>query len=102
MRVLYIEVGGFEVLLDDSRAWLTRSKRQEWMRRWKSFLKGSSGDVKGTIPEAVRYHFVSNDVRRHRLISINSISLLPCHGTARWYGRVREGVGGNRKESDNR
>jgi ketosteroid isomerase-like protein len=40
-RVLYIEVGGFEVLLDDSRAWLSRSKRQEWMRTWKSFLKGA-------------------------------------------------------------
>jgi hypothetical protein len=26
---------------------------------------------------------------------------LPCHGTFEWYGREREGVGGNRKESDN-
>jgi hypothetical protein len=43
----------------------------------------NSGDVKGTIPEAVRYHFVSNDVRRHRLISISYISLLPCHGRGR-------------------
>jgi hypothetical protein len=25
--------------------------------------------------------FVSNDVRRHRLISISYISLLPCHGS---------------------
>lgn len=41
----------------------------------------NSGDVKGTIPDAVRYHFVSNDVRRHRLISISYISLLPCHGS---------------------
>jgi hypothetical protein len=42
-----------------------------------------SGDVKGTIPEALRYPFVSNDVRRHRLISISYISLLPCHGRGR-------------------
>ena len=62
----------------------------------------NSGDDKGTLRSAVGLPRISNDVRRHRLISINSISLLPCHGTARWYGRVREGVGGNRKESDNR
>ena len=42
-----------------------------------------SGDVKGTIPGAVRYHFVSDDVRRHRLISISYISLLPCHSRGR-------------------
>src|SRR5579864_9204148 len=45
--------------------------------------RSSSGDVKGTITDAVRYHFVSNDVRRHRLISIGYISLLPCHGRGR-------------------
>jgi len=28
---------------------------------------------------AVLYHFVPNDLRRHRLISIRYISLLPCH-----------------------
>ena len=39
----------------------------------------NSGDVKGTITDAVRYHFVPNDVRRHRLISISYMSLLPCH-----------------------
>ena len=60
-----------------------------------------SGYNKGTITDDLQYHFVSNDVRRHRLISISYISLLPCHGTARWYGREREGVGGNREESDN-
>jgi hypothetical protein len=38
-----------------------------------------SGDVKGTITDALPYHFVPNDVRRHRLISISYISLLPCH-----------------------
>jgi len=40
----------------------------------------NSGDVKGTITDAVRYLFVPNDVRRHRLISISYMSLLPCHG----------------------
>ena len=40
----------------------------------------NSGDVKGTLPEGVRYHSVPNDVRRHRLISISYISLLSCHG----------------------
>ena len=38
-----------------------------------------SGDVKGTITDAVRYRFVSNDIRRHRVISISYTSLLPCH-----------------------
>jgi hypothetical protein len=42
----------------------------------------NSGDVKGTIPDSVRHHFVPNDVRRHRVISTSYISLLPCHGTA--------------------
>jgi len=44
-----------------------------------------SGDVKGTITDTVRYHFVPNDVRRHRLISISYISLLPCHGRGRGF-----------------
>jgi len=65
------------------------------------FGRFNSGDVKGTITDAVRYHFAPNDVRRHRLISISYISLLPCHGTAKWYGREQDGVGGSRKESDN-
>jgi hypothetical protein len=43
----------------------------------------NSGDVKGTITDAVRYHFVPNDVRRRRLISISYMSLLPCHGRGR-------------------
>jgi hypothetical protein len=29
------------------------------------------------------------------------MTALRCHGTAKWYGRERDGVGGNRKESDN-
>jgi hypothetical protein len=40
------------------------------------------GDVKGTIRDDLRYHFVPNDVRRHRLISVSYISLLPCHSSA--------------------
>jgi hypothetical protein len=59
-----------------------------------------SGDVKGTISGHVRLLLVSNRVRRHRLISISYISQILCHGTAGGYGREREGVGGNRKESD--
>ena len=27
---------------------------------------------------------------------------LPCHGTARWYGREGDGIGGKPKESDDR
>jgi len=54
----------------------------------------NSGDVKGTIRSDVRCLPVSTDVRRHRLISISYISLLPCHRTARGYGREREGVDG--------
>jgi hypothetical protein len=46
------------------------------------FGRFNSGDVKGTIADAARYHFAPNDVRRHRLISTSHISLLPCHGTA--------------------
>jgi hypothetical protein len=38
-----------------------------------------SGYVKGTITSVVRCHFVPNDVRRHRSISISYMSLLPCH-----------------------
>jgi hypothetical protein len=58
------------------------------------------GDVKGTIRNDLQYAFIPGNVRRHRLISVTDLSLLPCHGTAKWYGREREGVGGNRKESD--
>jgi hypothetical protein len=46
------------------------------------FERFNSGDVKGTITDALRYHFVvPNDVRRYHLISISYISLPPCHGT---------------------
>jgi hypothetical protein len=41
----------------------------------------NSGDVKGTIPDAIRYHFAPNDIRQHRLISISYISLLPVTAT---------------------
>jgi hypothetical protein len=57
--------------------------------------RDKSGDVKGTIRNDLRYHFAPNDVRRHRLISISYISLLPCHGTARGNGREPEGTRGN-------
>jgi len=39
------------------------------------------GDVKGTIRSVLRCLVISIDVRRHRLISISYISLLPCHGS---------------------
>ena len=66
--------------------------------RWTSLSQAvcaaslKSGDVKGTIRSAVPLLLVSNDVRRHRLISISYISLLPCHGTVRWNGREREDI----------
>jgi len=44
-----------------------------------------SGDVKGTIRNDMQYLMVSRDVRRHRLISISYISLLPCHGRGRGF-----------------
>ncbi len=47
------------------------------------FGRLNSGDVKGTITDAVPYHIVPNEVRRHRLISISYMSLLPCHGRGR-------------------
>ena len=56
------------------------------------------GTLGGLIRNDLRYHFAPNEVRRHRLISISYISLLPCHGTARSYGReerVSEGPGRN-------
>src|SRR5207249_4309008 len=42
-----------------------------------------SGYNKGTIRSDIRYHVVSKDVRRHRLISISYITTLPCHGRGR-------------------
>ena len=47
--------------------------------------RGTSGDVKGTIRSDARYLVTPNDVRRHRLISISYISLLPCHGRGRGF-----------------
>jgi hypothetical protein len=44
-----------------------------------------SGDVKGTISSVVRRPRVSNNVRRHRLISISYTSLIPCHGRGRGF-----------------
>ncbi len=57
------------------------------------FGRRNSGYVKGTITNVVRYHFVPTDVRRHRLISISYMSLLPCHGSTTETGRVRWAAG---------
>jgi hypothetical protein len=59
----------------------------------------NAGDVQGTISEAVRYHFVPNDVRRHRLIPISSILLLPYHSPARWNWKEKEQEGTGRNQS---
>jgi hypothetical protein len=95
-------VDRFEDALDDEQPGSHR------LIRWSSgnplvlteFASFKSGDVKGTIRRDMRLPFVSNVVRRHRLISISYISLLPCHGTARWYGRDREDTRGNRAISE--
>src|SRR6202521_5431318 len=42
-----------------------------------------SGYNKGTIRSDIRYLVVSKDVRRHRLISIDYIKTLGCHGRGR-------------------
>jgi len=42
-----------------------------------------SGYNKGTIRSDIRYLVVSKDVRRHRLISIDYITTLRCHGRGR-------------------
>src|SRR4029077_3693066 len=42
-----------------------------------------SGYNKGTISADIRHHAVSKDVRRHRLISIDYIKTLCCHGRGR-------------------
>src|SRR3954453_13154743 len=44
-----------------------------------------SGDVKGTLSDTLGYHLVLSDVRRHRLISISYVTLLPCHGRGRGF-----------------
>src|SRR3984893_9911744 len=45
--------------------------------------QAQSGYNKGTIRSDIRYLVASKDVRRHRLISIDYISTLPCHGRGR-------------------
>jgi hypothetical protein len=50
--------------------------------------RSKSGDNKGTITANMRYLVVSKDVRRHRLISSDYITTLPCHGTATWNERA--------------
>jgi predicted nucleic acid-binding protein len=44
-----------------------------------------SGYNKGTIRSDIWYLVVSKDVRRHRLISIDYITALPCHGRGRGF-----------------
>jgi len=44
-----------------------------------------SGYIKGTIRSDVRLLLVSNDVRRHRLISISYIGQILCHGRGRGF-----------------
>ena len=61
-----------------------RSVRRACFSNSYLFGRRNSGYVKGTITNVVRYHFVPTDVRRHRLISISYMSLLPCH--SRGYG----------------
>src|SRR6266478_5544115 len=45
--------------------------------------KARSGYNKGTIRGDLRYLVVSKDVRRHRLISIDYVTTLRCHGRGR-------------------
>src|SRR5438132_11727797 len=47
--------------------------------------KPRSGYSKGTIRGNIRYLVVSKDVRRHRLISIDYIKTLCCHGRGRGF-----------------
>src|ERR1700687_3732503 len=47
--------------------------------------QAQSGYNKGTIREDIRYLEVSEDVRRHRLISIDYVTTLPCHGRGRGF-----------------
>src|SRR5882762_9570396 len=51
--------------------------------------KARSGYNKGTIRGDLRYLVVSKDVRRHRLISIDYITALPCHGRGRGFNSHR-------------
>src|SRR5258708_37481612 len=52
---------------------------------WEFSNSAKSGYNKGTIRSDIRYLVVSKDVRRHRLISINYITMLPCHGRGRGF-----------------
>ena len=54
---------------------------------------------KGTIRGDVWYLVVSKDVRRHRLISIDYITTLPCHGRGREFEsrRPRHSFTGSRR-----
>jgi len=45
----------------------------------------NSGDAKGAIRSDVRLRFVSNDVRRRRLISVSYIASLPSQAGGRGF-----------------
>jgi hypothetical protein len=66
---------------------LTRSPRSRspLMRTVPLISSTNSGDVKGTIRIDLRYRLTPNDVRRHRLISISYISLLPYYAGGRGF-----------------
>jgi hypothetical protein len=66
-----------EYLDDDERESCARSAVEQGLRK--------SGDVKGAIRGDVRHLPTPIDVRRHRLISISYISLLPCQGRGRGF-----------------
>jgi hypothetical protein len=73
---------------------LSVSGSQQWPLRRVELV--NSGDVKGTITNALRYHFVPNDVRRHRLISISYIIV----ALSRQGQKVRQGTRGCRREPE--
>lgn len=57
------------------------------------------GTLRGRY-QFLRALFLTNCVCRHRWISITYVSLLPCHGTAKWCGRDRDGIRGSRMVSE--
>jgi hypothetical protein len=69
-----------------------RSIPNLYMHSPTKFVSFNLGDVKGTIRSDVWLCCVSNDVRRHRLISIRYISLLPCHGRGRGFESRRPAI----------
>jgi hypothetical protein len=86
IRAYLAYTGDLEFVRDDllSRSRSPRCTRRSALARLSvvfSYVPQSDSHAcdKGTITDAFRHHFVPSDVRRHRLISISYISLLPCH-----------------------